>query len=60
VRLLNRCHGLAAPVFGRDGEILGSVIAALSTARVAITDLAVLARNVTAAAATVARQQRAA
>jgi DNA-binding IclR family transcriptional regulator len=44
-------HGLAAPVFGNDGEILGSVIVALSTTRLAITDLAALTRHVIAAAA---------
>ena len=43
-------YGLAAPVFGRDGEVLGSVIAALSTARLAITDVRALTRHVTAAA----------
>lgn len=43
--------GVAAPVFDRDGEILGAVIAALSTARVANADFAALAGQVIAAAA---------
>ncbi len=43
--------GLAAPVFGRDGDILGCVIIALSTVRLAITDRAALTERVTAAAA---------
>lgn len=41
--------GIAAPVFNADGEILGSVIAALSRARLGITDLDLLIGLITSA-----------
>lgn len=45
--------GVAAPVFSADGDVLGSVIAALSRQRLAVTDLDRLTNRIRAAGQTV-------